>query len=356
MRLLVHGLAGYTKGGIEIFVLGMAEHMPDGIIFDYVIEKDATGGSVILPGRGDTLMIEPKRKMLANLKSWSKLLRDRKGIDSAVYFNWFSMAWLFPVIMARVGGYKVIIHAHNNNLHNCGILQRTMHVVNRQVQKFMRIKRLTNSELSARFFFGSKPADMVFNAIDTEKFAFNQGTRDNMRESLCMGDKHVYGFAGRIVYQKNPLFLMDIFREIKNRDEKSAFLVCGDGDLMDETKKKADGYGLDVLFVGSVPNVQDYYQAMDVFVLPSRFEGLGIVLIEAQDAGLPCITSADVVPQEAKVTELLEYVPLSDPDKWVDTAIEMAERKIERDKYRSIIADSRFNIETEAKRLENYLR
>ena len=356
MRLLVHGLAGYTKGGIETFVLGMAEHMSDEIIFDYVIEKDTTGENVKLPGRGDTIMMEPKRKMLANLKSWSKLLREREIVDSAVYFNWYSMAWLFPAMIARARCYKVIIHAHNNNLHNCSILQRTMHVVNRQLQKFMKIKRLTNSELSARFFFGSKPVEMIYNAIDVEKFAFNQDIRDKLRESLGVKNKHVYGFAGRIVYQKNPLFLMEIFRRIRERDNRASFLVCGDGDLMGETTKMADEYGLDVRFVGSVSNIRDYYQAMDVFVLPSRFEGLGIVLIEAQCCGLPCVASADVIPQDAKVTELLEYIPLSEPNKWVDTAIEMAKRKIERDKYRSIIADSRFNIETEAKRLENYLR
>lgn len=354
MRLLVHGLAGYTKGGIETFVLGMAEHMPDDVVFDYVIEKNAIYNEVKMPGNGDTLMIEPKRHKLANLKSWINLLKERKEIDSVVYFNWYSMAWLFPAIIARLYGYRVIIHAHNNNLHNCGILQRFMHSVGRLVQKCMNITRLTNSELSAKFFFGNKPATMIYNAIDTKKFAFNENVRNRIRKNLCVENKHVYGFAGRIAYQKNPLFLMDVFNEIKKIDADAAFLVCGDGDLMAETKNKADELGLYVNFVGTVSNVQDYYQAMDVFVLPSHFEGLGIVLIEAQCCGLPCVASADVIPQDAKVTDLVEFVKLADsPKKWAERSVNKLSQN--REEYANLILNSRFNIINESSRIKKFL-
>ncbi len=349
MRLLVHGLAGYTKGGIETFVLGMAEHMSDGIIFDYVIEKDFGTEIAKMPGLGETLMIQPKRRMLSNLIDWLKLLRTRKNIDSAVYFNWYSMAWLFPAMIARILGYRVIIHAHNNNLHNCGFLQRTMHAVNRQVQKFMKITRLTNSELSAKFFFGNKPAKMIYNAIDTTRFAYNEDVRNKIRNDLDVENKHVYGFAGRIAYQKNPLFLMDVFNEIKKIDADAAFLVCGDGDLMEETEKKAVDLGIEVIFVGSIPNVQDYYQAMDVFVLPSRFEGLGIVLIEAQCCGLPCVASADVIPQDAKVTDLVEFVKLDGNSvEWAQNAFDLAKKKINRIAYCLKTEKSNFNIQKES--------
>lgn len=353
MRLLVHGLAGYTKGGIETFVLGMAEHMSDEIIFDYVIEKNPGGETAKMPGIGETLMIEPKRHMLSNLIDWHKLLKARKNIDSAVYFNWYSMAWLFPAMIARLFGYRVIIHAHNNNLHNCGLFQRIMHAVNRQVQKFMNITRLTNSELSARFFFGNKPAKMIYNAIDTTRFAFNENVRNKIRKDFDVENKHVYGFAGRIAYQKNPLFLIEVFSEIKKIDAEAAFLVCGDGDLIEETKKKAANLGIDVIFVGPVSNVQDFYQAMDVFILPSRFEGLGIVLIEAQCSGLPCVASADVIPLDAKVTELVEFVKLADnSDEWARCALSHANFERTRSKYGSILSKSSFDILSESKRLQ----
>lgn len=355
MRLLVHGLAGYTKGGIETFVLGMAEHMSDEVVFDYVIEKKKTDAAVKLPGNGETLIIEPKRHKLANLKSWVKLLKNRKKIDSAIYFNWYSMAWLFPAIIARLYGYRVIIHAHNNNLHNCGFFQRTMHSVGRIVQKCMKVTRLTNSELSAKFFFGDKPAIMIYNAIDIGRFAFTEEVRTRIRKELDIEGKHVYGFAGRLAYQKNPLFLMEVFNEIRKKDPTAAFLVCGDGDLMDATKKKAKEFELNVIFAGSVSNVQDYYQAMDVFILPSRFEGLGIVLIEAQCSGLPCVASADVIPQDAKVTDLVDFVKLADnPVEWATRARELFFCK-NREKYSDFILNSSFNISVESSRLKEIL-
>lgn len=347
MRILVHGLAGCTKGGIETFILGMAEHISDSITFDYVLEKDASKIKTKMPGKGATFYIAPKLKALANLICWNKLLKDRKGIDSAVYFNWYSMAWLFPAIIARIRGYRVIIHAHNNKLHNCGLIQHSLHLINRQIQKFMNIERLTNSELSAVFFFGNKPATIVYNAIDTAKFAYNESVRNQIRNKLKIQDKHVYGFSGRITYQKNPLFLIEIFNKINEIDSKAAFLVCGDGDMLDQTRNKAEYYGLKVIFTGFVTNVEDYYQAMDVFILPSKFEGLGIVLIEAQCSGLPCIASSDVIPINAKVTDLVKFVKLNKaPIIWAKSAIGFD--AVNREKYASIIMQSNFNILNES--------
>ncbi|WP_298771732.1 glycosyltransferase [uncultured Fibrobacter sp.] len=354
MRLLVHGMAGYAKGGIETFVFSMAEHMPDGIVFDYVVEKNEKNEVNQLPGGGDVLMIEPKRRMFANLLSWLKLLGARKKVNSAIYFNWYSMAWLFPAMIARLFGYRVFIHAHTNNLHDCGILQRIMHSVNRVVQRYMNITRLTNSELSAKFFFGNKPAKIIYNAIDIERFTYNEEIRKMMRMHCHVEKKHVYGFAGRMAYEKNTLFLMEIFKEIKKIDSDAAFVVCGDGNLMDETKEKASNLGIDVFFAGSVSNIQDYFQAMDVFILPSRFEGLGLVLIEAQCSGLPCVASADVVPQIAKVTDLVEFVKLADGSvEWAKKAKNMKSRN--REEYASIIMNSNFNIAKESSRLKSIL-
>ena len=311
-----------------------------------------------MPGIGDTLHIEPKRHMIGNLKSWRNLLLERKDIDSAVYFNWYSMAWLLPAIMARINGYKVIIHAHNNKLHNCGIVQRILHAINRQIQKCMKITRLTNSELSSRFFFGTKPATMIFNAIDTDKFAFNLEARNHIRGKYGFDDnKHVYGFAGRIAFQKNPLFLMDVFKEIKSRDNNAVFLVCGDGDLLLDTIKRAEINSIEVSFAGSVQNIESYYSAMDVFILPSRFEGLGIVLIEAQCNGLPCVATADVIPEVAKVTDLLEFIPLrNNPQEWADKAIHVLNNSRDRLSFSAIVAASNYNIMTGASVLEKALK
>lgn len=356
MRMLVHGLAGTEKGGIEVFILSMSSHMSDEVVFDYVIEQSKKKPSIVIPGNGETLTISPKKRMLSNLIDWCKLLKSRRGIDSLVYFNWYSMTWLFPAIIARFYRYKVIIHAHNNKLHDCGFLQKLMHNLNRQVQKALKITRLTNSVLSAKFFFDNCPSTLVYNAIDIQRFTYNEEIREKMRTELGVSERNVYGFSGRISYQKNPLFLMDVFYEIKKRDNNAYFIVCGDGELIQKTKTKAEELNLDILFAGSVKNMEDYYQAMDCYILPSRFEGLGIVLIEAQCSGLPCITSKDVVPEIAKATDLLHFVTLNDnAHEWAEMSIALAKNKTNRNVYSEVLKKSRFNISVESEYLKSIL-
>lgn len=366
MRILTYGLSTDKLAGIETFILNMNRFMPDNVVFDHIIEgiagipmdRQTTIHQEAVDQRGGKVhFIAPKRSALANLRDWNRLLKAEKSNSDAVYFNLYSLAWFFPVLMARLRGYRVFVHAHNNNLHDCGRLQRLMHGFFRQVQRLTKITRLTNSQLSTDFFFGSSGAEMIYNAIDTQRFAFDPDARNAIRSELGFDGKHVYGFAGRIMFQKNPLFLMEVFHEIQKRDEKAAFLVCGEGDLMEQTKAKAQELGISVHFAGSCNAVQAYYSAMDLFVLPSRFEGLGIVLIEAQCSGLPSVTSAEVVPQEAKVTELLDYISLEKgPAAWAELCVKkLAQIPENRSTYSALVGKSNFEIRNEAPRLGNIL-
>lgn len=366
MRILTYGLSTDKLAGIETFVLNMNKFMPEDIVFDHIIEgqagipldqQDTIHRAAVEERGGRILFVAPKRNMLANIRDWQRILKAEKSNSDAVYFNMYSLAWFIPVLMAKLHGYRVFVHAHNNNLHNCGRAQRFMHAVFRQLQKLLKITRLTNSQLSTDFFFGNSKAEMIYNAIDTQRFSFDSIARRNIRQELGVGDRHVYGFAGRIMFQKNPLFLMDVFSEIQKRDPEAAFIVCGEGDLMGEVQQKAQQLGIEVHFVGARPNVQDYYSAMDVFILPSRFEGLGLVLIEAQCCGLPSVTSADVVPPEAKVTELLDYIALENgAAAWAELCIKKFKQIPEnRSVYAEIVGSSNFEIRNEAPRLGNIL-
>ena len=127
---------------------------------------------------------------------------------------------------------------------------------------------------------------------------------------------------------------------------------------MEQARAKDREFGTEVLFMGNVLDIQDYYQVMDCYILPSRFEGLGIVLIEAQCAGLPCVASADVIPRDAKITELLEFVPLRDnPGEWADICVrKCACPVVDRISYSEAVGDSPFEIKREARRLERMLR
>ncbi len=364
MRILTYGLSTDKLAGIETFLLNMNKYMSEECIFDYVIERDAVMGestihqAAIDEKGGRTFYITPKRNMRQNLKDWKKLLREHGDEYSVAYFNLYAMSWIPPLLLCKKKGMRVFIHAHNNQLHNCGTPVKILHKLGKLITKNKDFVRLTNSGLSTEFMFGKVKNDiLIYNAVSMERFGFHQNIRDRVRLELGLKEKHVYGFVGRIAYQKNPLYLIDVFDRIQKTDEKAVLLVGGDGDMMEEVKADISNRNLTekVILLGNVKNIEDYYQAMDVFMLPSRFEGLGIVLIEAQAAGLPCITSADVVPQEAKTTELLEYISLSDPDLWAKTAVDMAQQTYQREIYKEMIESSHFNIKTEAKRLESIL-
>lgn len=359
MRVLVYGMSSDKLGGIETFLLNMNAHMSDNMVFDYVLEgTDTIHSKAIREKGGKIYFIASKRQMIKNIKAWKTLLKEYKKNSNIIYFNMFSMAWSIPIYICRSYGYKVIVHAHNNKLHDCGVMLKALHAINRKVLEHMNILRFTNSGLSTAFFFGKKEAQMIYNAIDTSQFRFDGKKRDEIRKRLNLEENHVYGFSGRIMYQKNPLFLLKIFSEIRKRDKLARFIVCGDGNLMEQARAKDREFGTEVLFMGNVLDIQDYYQVMDCYILPSRFEGLGIVLIEAQCAGLPCVASADVIPRDAKITELLEFVPLRDnPGEWADICVrKCACPVVDRISYSEAVGDSPFEIKREARRLERMLR
>lgn len=179
------------------------------------------------------------------------------------------------------------------------------------------------SNLAADYMFPGKPYTWVKNGIDTGEFAFSERVRGDVRKSMGLSaSTTVIGFCGRLREQKNPLFAVDVFAAYHAMNPDSKFMVVGDGELMEPMRQRVTEQGLPegaVLFMGGErDDVSRLYQAMDALLMPSRFEGLPLVLIEAQTAGLPCVAS-DVITQDAKVTDLVHFVPLtSAPQVWAD--------------------------------------
>lgn len=153
-------------------------------------------------------------------------------------------------------------------------------------------KKLACSNSAGKFLF-KKDYIVINNGIDTEKFKFNMEKRKEIRKELNIGSKFVIGHVGRFSHEKNHSFMIDIFNEIYKQDKSSVLLLVGDGLLKKEIEQKVKKLNLieSVIFAGNRSNVNDYYQAMDVFVLPSFQEAFPIVAIEAQTSGLPCIFS-----------------------------------------------------------------
>ena len=154
-------------------------------------------------------------------------------------------------------------------------------------------KKLACSDSAGKFLF-KKNYTVINNGIDTEKFKFNQEVRDKVRKELNIENKFVIGHVGRFSHEKNHNFIIDVFNEVYKQDKNSALLLIGDGKLKKEIEQKAKKLNLsnNTIFTGNKNNVNDYYQAMDIFILPSFQEAFPVVAVEAQTSGLPCLFSA----------------------------------------------------------------
>ena len=212
------------------------------------------------------------------------------------------------------------------------------------------------SELAADWLFGSRiprnKIKILNNAINIEEFTFNLAIREKMRKNLGLKDSFVIGHVGRFTFQKNHKMLINIFKDVCKKIPNAKLMLIGDGVFEDDIKRDVYDYGISerVLFLGLRNDISDLMQAMDIFVLPSRFEGLPIVLIEAQAAGLKCLAS-EFISKEVKVTPEFDFLPY-DNSKWVDKIIAFASSGHVRTDMSNEVAKAGYSIKEQVKVLE----
>lgn len=252
-----------------------------------------------------------------------------------------------------------IAHSHNIGFQSKSKLQILIGNLCKPLLKKYATDYFACSEIAGEWLFGKNTVKenkvkVIHNAVDLDKYKFNEEKRNELRKKLNIEDKFVIGHVGRFTNQKNHTFLIDIFNEIHKERPESVLMLVGTGEKENEIHEKVDRLGLtkDVLFMGFQNNVNEYMWAMDVFVFPSLYEGLGLVLIEAQATGMKCYTSKDVVPVEAKVSKLLEYINLQENTKvWAEKILKSS--KIRLDVYESI-KQSNYDIHDTSKELEKF--
>jgi len=214
--------------------------------------------------------------------------------------------------------------------------------------------RFACSQEAADWMFGEKGKDavVVYNGIEVEKYLPDNAKKEEIRKELGLEKSFVIGHTGRFVHQKNHSFLVDIFREIRRKRSDAKLLLIGTGDLQEEIKEKVKSLSLenDVIFYGTTNKVNEILQAMDAFVMPSHHEGLGIVLIEAQCAGLYC-TASTAVPRLAQITENIQFVSLEETaEKWAGAILSAQAQPVNTDD----IMNCRYNVTKTAQFLQNF--
>ena len=212
---------------------------------------------------------------------------------------------------------------------------------------------------AGKYLFHNASFEVIPNAIDVEKFVFDSEKRGAIRQELHADDDTVViGHVGRFTEQKNHDQIICIFSEDHSINPHSILVLLGDGETREEIEDKVQKMHLSpfVRFEGLHANVNEYYSAMDCFLFPSLYEGLGIVAVEAQCSGLPVLAS-DRVPSEVQVTEDIHFLSLSDsPAQWAAKMHEIirSHSLTARTKAEDLFRSSRYNIDTVANRLEMY--
>lgn len=285
-------------------------HRPDRS--DYDDEIESLGGKVYYAPR-----LYPQNYP-AYFK-WMKQFFEEHPEYQIVHSHIDSMSYL-PLLAAKKSGVPVrIAHSHNTSMDRD--FKWPLKMLFRKLLPSVATDFCTCGKEAGEFLFPGKQCTFIPNAIDTRKFLFNEELRIKKRKELDLEEKFVVGHVGRLSYQKNHKFLIEIFAEFIRKEPNAILLLVGVGEKEEELKKQVRGLGLDktVIFLGNRSDINELYQAMDIFVMPSLFEGIPMVGVEAQFSGLPCLFS-NKVPFEVAFTKKSSFLELN-RDMWVNQLI-----------------------------------
>ena len=267
--------------------------------------------------------LKKKKNVLAYMKSIRKLIHENDF--DAVYIHGNSAMMLIEALPCKIGGAKrIITHCHNTKT-KYGIF----HYIFKPIFNCIVDEKLACSELAAKWAYSGNNYHVVLNGIETEKFKFNIDIRNKIRKELNWEENLVIGHIGRFNFQKNHEFLIDVFAEVHKLYTNARLLLIGEGELETHIRQKVKSLELQdtVEFLGVTDHVQDYIQAMDVFLMPSLFEGLSIVALEVQGNGLPVVLS-DTFAQETFVSPNTVALSLSkDATEWAEEVIQMKNKQ-----------------------------
>lgn len=350
-----------SAGGVESVVYNYYRHMDHTKFqFDFFIDADSA-----CPPRQELIdmgaryfVVPPYQKLPQHIRALIRLFRENQYKIVHAHMNTLAV---FSLFAAWVAGVPVrICHNHSTAGRGEGG-KNTLKYLLRPFAKLFATNLCSCSEYAGRWLFGRRAMEQgdvtVFqNAIELNRFGFDPVVRAEVRRELALEDSFVVGHVGRFCFQKNHRFLIEIFAAIRKRRPDAILLLVGDGGLLDSVKDQVLQLGLKnaVRFLGVREDVGRLYQAMDVFVLPSRYEGLPVVGVEAQAAGLPCLVS-DRVTQEAQLTGNFKFMPLAaGAERWATEVVSAGGER--RGDTSGALREAGFDIVQRASSLQEYYR
>ncbi|MCC2128782.1 glycosyltransferase family 1 protein [Oscillospiraceae bacterium CLA-AA-H272] len=358
MIRVLHSVSYMHRAGVETFLMNYYRHIDRTVVqFDFLCNKKLSGDyDEEIQRLGGRIFYRPGSDLLCEqdyVSFWEDFLKVHPEISIIHTHN--GAKQYYPLQGAMKAGFPIrIAHAHST-----GFVPDDKHE-----HRLALIKLLPQtathyfgcSDMAGRFFFGDdcwgEKGTLIRNAIPSAAFVWNPSIRRHMRAKLNIEGCFVIGHVGRFQEQKNHLRLLEIFKEVHDKKRNAKLLLIGNGKLLPTIINRVGELGISdaVLLVGEQANMPYWYQAMDVFVMPSLFEGLTLSGVEAQAAGLPCVFS-DAVSRETQMTDPVQFISLEDSNAhWAETILKYV--TYPRIDTSALIEKAGYNIFIEAKRLQ----
>lgn len=313
-------------GGAQAFVMNVYRNIDrNEIQFDFLLHRhmDESYEEEIKEMGGKLFFLPSRRQgIIKNRIALNHFFAEHNNYI-AVHNHISSLSYIQPLVSAKKHNISIrIVHAHStrapgNKLHTY------IHKLNKRRIERIATNYLACSENALDWFYSNtnvkNKAVIVPNGIKCEKYLFNEDLRKMYREQLEINEKHVIGHVGRFEYPKNHDYLISVFYEYLKQDKDAVLILIGDGTLRKkiEDKVKKMGINKNVLFLGQRNDVENIMQAMDIFLIPSHYEGFPVVMVEAQASGLICIAS-DTITKSADITHTVLWASIKDnPERWI---------------------------------------
>ncbi len=356
IRVLQVGL-GPNMGGIENVVRSWNCNLPDDISFDFInIENVPLAFEDEFREKGGKILkITHRRKN--PLKSYSELkeIICDGGYDY-VHVHMMSWAWYEPLLLASVTpSVKAVAHSHTAGSSFLSFKDRILDSVGRRKMKGKDYYRIACGEAAGRDMFRALDWRIIMNGVDFESCCFSSSERERIRGNLNISDDTlVVGHVGRNSRAKNYPFIISLFADFSAKRPGSRLLLIGDVRECPEIRALVKEKGIEdkVIFTGMLSDLQRYYSAMDVFILPSLYEGVSVSMIEAQVSGLECIVSESVSP-DADISGNVKYIPIDNTE---DGVRELLAVKKEARNIESLTLDYSFDVKNTSREMFAFYR
>jgi glycosyltransferase involved in cell wall biosynthesis len=354
-------------GGVESFLINYYHHMDhQKLHFDFLCNFSVPIACEEELRRDGCRVyhITPKRESFFRYQKELHAFFKEHGREYDVFWqNVNELANIEYLVLARRYGIpKRIIHSHNSRSTG-GIRQKILHRLNKS-----RIDRYATdfwacSESAAKWFYRPaliQKAVIIHNAIDLQKYSFDRDKRRDFRDRYVHGDAYAIGHVGRLNFQKNQSFLLEIFKAFTCREKDAVLFLVGEGEDLDSLQQKVQALGLEkqVFFMGNQNDMQGWLSCFDLFLFPSLFEGLSIAALEAQANGVPVLASKGVVPEQLRLNDNFHFFSLDNTaEEWAEEAIQIKGhgKRVPAGQIRANFQKAGFDISTEALKVQKML-